>query len=149
MHSPSEQNRRGNLIKLQPGPERFTINPAVLRKAAVRSLNSRQPDQGTDGRVDCAAREQRRCALHQIAGPDQMVATHVIIPFGLSPGNAHRRDQGPLENLIFVGQEHTMAQPIGPAVVGSLLPEIVGRTHGCPLPLPDIIFPMKIERCRK
>ena len=42
--TPCEQNRRGDFIELQAGPIHSAVNPTVLWKTAIRTLDYRQPD---------------------------------------------------------------------------------------------------------
>ena len=112
VEAPSQQERRGNFVELHARPISGSVNPAILREAAILMLNGCQPDQGAQRRVGLTRRQKRGRALHQIASPDQMVTAPVIVRLGFAPGNAHRGDHGALENLVFVSQQNASAQPI-------------------------------------
>src|SRR4029453_11010917 len=43
VQTPCQQYRRGNLVELQAGPISGPIDPTVLRKTAIRPLNSSKP----------------------------------------------------------------------------------------------------------
>ena len=140
MQTPRQQYRQRNLIKLQPGPVGGPVDPAVLRKTAVRPLNRRQPDQRAQRRAHLTRGKERACALHQVARPDEMITAEVQIAFGFAPGNAHRGDDCALENLVFMRQQHAPAQPILAAVIGRVAAEIeLGIDHRA-LPLTNIRF---------
>src|SRR6476661_1627521 len=107
-------------------PKGLAVKPAVLWKAAIRALDGSQPNEGTDGRIKRSTRQQRGRTLHHIARPHQMVAPHVVITFDLAPRDAHRGNESSLKNFVLVGQQYTMAQAIGPAIVRSISRKIVG-----------------------
>src|SRR5262249_24874604 len=89
MQTPRQQYWESHLIKLKPRPVGGPIDPTVLRKTAVRPLDSCQPDQRAQRRSSLACGEKRACTLYEVARPDQMITTNVQIAFSFTPRNAH------------------------------------------------------------
>ena len=112
VQAPGQQYRSGDFVELQAGPIGAAINPAILRETAIRPLKRRQPDQGAERRAGLAGGQERGRALHQVSGPDQMIAAQVVVAFGLTPGDAHGGDQRALKDFVFMGQQHATAQPV-------------------------------------
>src|SRR6516165_2127093 len=104
MQTPREKYRKSNLIELHPRPIRCAVDPAILWKTTVGSLNGCQPDQRAQRRACLASGEERRCAMHEVARPNEMITTKIVIALGFAPRNAHRCNHRALENFVFVGQ---------------------------------------------
>src|SRR5207247_10999905 len=117
-------------------------NPAVLRKRAVRPLGRRQPDQCTQRRSRLSCGEERACALHEIARPDEMITAEIQITLGFPPGDAHRSDDCALENFVLMRQQHAAAQPIHAAVVASVFAEVEFGIYDGALPLSNVCLAM-------
>src|SRR5262249_21434748 len=138
MQTPRQKDRERNLVKLQPGPISSPVDPTVLRKTAVRPLNRRQPDQRAQRRACLAGGEQRHRAMHEIARPNEMIATEVLVTLCLAPGNTHRRDHCALKNFVLMREQHASAQPIHSAAVASIGTKIKFPIHHRALPLTNV-----------
>ena len=90
------------------------------------------------GVLRLACGEECGRALHQVAGPDEMITTEIVVALGLPPRDAHRGDHRALKNLVFMGEQHATAQPIHSAAVGRVIAEIEFWIHHRALPLADI-----------
>src|SRR5207244_8036646 len=121
-----------------PGPISGPIDPTILRKTAVRSLNGSQPDQRAQWCTHLAGGKERCGALHEIASPDQMITPQIVVALGFTPGNTHRRNDRALKNLVFMRGQHTTAQPVHSAAVGRVGAEIEFWIHNRALPLADV-----------
>ena len=135
---PRQQDRERNLVELQPGPISSPVDPTVLRKTAVRPLDRRQPDQRAQRRACLIRGEERHRAMHEVARPNEMITTQVLVPLCLAPGNAHRRDHCALKNFVLMREQHASAQPIHSAVVASICTKIKFPIHHCALPLTNV-----------
>src|SRR5215471_3767385 len=138
MQASRQQHWQCYLIKLKPTPIGFSVDPAILRKAAIGPLNGGEPDQSAQRCARLAGSEQSGCALHQVARPHKMVTTHVPVTFRFAPGNAHRSDERALKYLIFVCEQNGAAQPIYASAVGSIATKIKLGIYDCALPLLNI-----------
>src|SRR5262249_32397456 len=146
MQTPRQQYWESNLIKLQPRPVSSPVDPAVLRKRAVRPLDRGQPDQRTKRRARLSRSQERAGTLHQVARPDEMITTEVQIAFDFAPRNAHRGDDRALENLVFMRQQHASAQSIFATVVGRVAAEIEFGVDHRALPLTNVSFAFFLKR---
>jgi len=140
VQAPRKQDGRSNLIELQSRPIGTAINPAVLRKTAVRPLNRRQPDQSAQRRAGLASGEERDRAVHKIARPHEVIATEILVSLDFAPWNAHRGDDCALKNFVLMPQQHAPAQPINSAAVRCITAKIEFRIDNCTLPLANVRF---------
>ena len=140
VQTPAQQYRERNLIKLKPGPVTGAINPAVLRKTAVRPLNGCQPDQCAKRRARLPGGEQRACTLHQVARPHEMITPQVLIALRFAPGNTHRSDHCALKNFVLMRQQYAPAEPIHAAAVAGVVSKVELRIHDGALPLTNVAF---------
>ena len=112
MQSPRQQDGGGDLVELHTAPIRLAIDPAILREPSIRQLNGRKPDQSPQRRSCLAGRQKCGRALHQVTGPNQMVTAEIFVVLGLSPRDAHRRDQRALKGFVLMGEQDAAAQPM-------------------------------------
>src|SRR5215831_10942120 len=117
MQAPRQQHWQSYLIKLKPTPISFSIDPAILRKAAIGPLYGGEPDQSAQRCARLASSEQSGCALHEIAGPNKVITAHVSVAFRFAPRDTHRSDERALKYLIFVYEQHRAAYPIQPSAI--------------------------------
>src|SRR5206468_3420793 len=82
VQTPRQKYRESNLVKLQPGPISGAVDPAILWKTAVRPLNGRQPDQRAQRSAYLTRREEGGCAVHEVAGPNEMITTEIVVALG-------------------------------------------------------------------
>src|SRR5207248_9973983 len=120
---------RGDLVELQARPISGPIDPTILRKSAIRSLNGSQPDQCAQRRANLARGEERCCALYEVTRPDQMITSQIVVALGFAPGDTHRRNERALKNFVFMRQQHTTAESIHPAAIGRVRTEVDFRMH--------------------
>ena len=149
MQPPRQQNGGRHFIELHTGPIGIPIYPAILWEAAIRPLNGRQPYQGAQRRSGLIRSQEGGRALHQVAGPDQVITAQIVVALCLAPRDAHRRHQGALKSLIFMGEQDAAAQPIHVTAVRGELAEIGLRLDHCALPLAHIGLAMDLERLRQ
>jgi hypothetical protein len=98
------------LIQLNSFPVSFARNRTVLRQAAIGCLYAGKPDQRPQRGLRLPASQQRRSGLNHVASPDKMIATAIAVVLRIAPGNAKRRHEGTLEHLVFMREQHALAQ---------------------------------------
>ncbi len=116
MQTPGENNGKRSLIQLDAAPVRFAVDPEILVETAVLLLSPGQIDQGAKRDLGAAGSQQAAGAVAHVARPDQIVAFQVVARV-LAPGDAQRGDQGTVVGLVFVCQEHVLADVIERAAV--------------------------------
>ena len=84
-------------------------------------------DQRPQRRAGLSRGEQRRRAVHEIARPDEMITSQILVAFGFTPRNAQRCDKRALKNFIFMRKQHAPAQPVDSAAIGRVLAEVEFR----------------------
>ena len=136
--------RKGDLVELNAPPVGGSVDPEVLRKAAIRLLRAGQVHQGPAGRIYATAGQQRGGALHHVAGPDKVVPAHIIVAFVLAPGNGGGGDEGAGIVLVLVGQNNVLTHLQQPAGIhGGALQ---GFRRGGPMPLLVEALQVLVER---
>ena len=146
MQTPRQQHRHGHLVELQPRPIGGSINPAVLRKSAVRPLNRRQPDQSAQRRACLTGGEQCCGAVHEVSRPHQVITAQILVAFGFAPGDTHRGDHSALKNFVFVRQQHTSTQSIHSTGVAGIAAKVEFGIDDGALPLTNIPVALCLER---
>ena len=138
MQPPRQENRESNLIKLQSRPIGGPVDPAVLRKTAVRPLDGGQPNQRAQRRARLTGGEERCCAVDKVARPNEVIAAQILITLRFAPRNAQRGDRCALKNFVFMRQQHASAQSIHSAAIGRIAAKIEFGIHDGALPLTNI-----------
>src|SRR6184192_2511094 len=142
MQTPGQQYRRGNLVELLARPISGPVDPTVLRKTSIRSLNGSQPNQCAQWCTHLSCGKKRCCALHEVTSPDEMIAPQIVVALGFAPRDTHRRNNRALKHLVFMCSQHTTAQSIHSAAVGCVGAKVEFWIHNRSLPLPDIRLTM-------
>ncbi len=130
---PRQHDREGLFIQLNAMPVRRAVDPEVLRKASIRTLRAGQVHQRAQRRIFLAAGQQRRRRLHHVPRPHQVIAAKVVIAPRGSPRNRRRGDKRARIRLVFMRQQHVMADPRQPALVRRLLRQPLRRRRPSPL----------------
>ena len=110
---PGEDHRVSHFVHLQRGPIRFSIQPAILRKAAIGFLlHGQQVIERAFGGGAIARGEQTCGDFIQVARPDEMVAADGgnVRFHREAPRDAHRSDHRAAKCFIFVSLQHHRCQ---------------------------------------
>ena len=107
--TPGEDDRESDFIELLAAPVGGSVDPEVLRKAAVGLLSTGEIDQRAACRLGTAAGEHGGGRLHHVARPHEMIAAHVVVAAILSPGDGGGGNKGSGVGLVLVRQKHVVA----------------------------------------
>ena len=102
---------------MNSAPVCVSIDPEVLREAAVGILRDGEIDERAKRCRGIAGSQQRRCAVDHVAGPHQVIAALIVVAFGLPPRNGERCNERARERFVLVRQQQTVAAVIEIALI--------------------------------
>ena len=97
-----QQNRQCGFVHLHALPVRAAVEPHVLRPVTVRFLRHLQIAQHAPDVLMRPDGHETASDLDEIARPDQVIATEIVIRLGEPPRNGKAGDDSPLYPLRFV-----------------------------------------------
>ena len=147
LQSPREDDRERHLVELNARPVRAAVDPEVLIEATVRALRNREVHQRAQRCDGVAGGEQRCRRLNEVAGPHQVVPSHVLVAFAAPPRDAHRRDDRARIALVFVREQQVDAPLVKSRAVPGGLSQ--GEAFGRSPPLDAEMPQRRLERRHK
>ena len=92
-----EQHRERAFVELHAAPIGRAVQPIVLPPRSVSLLGRPQITKDLADLAMRAAREQRARGFAEIAGPDEMIAPHVVVALAEAPRNRQAGDEASRE----------------------------------------------------
>src|SRR5438132_914574 len=117
----NEQNGESSFIHLHAAPVGAPIKPQILCPVAVRLLRGFQIAKHAQGvQLSTSGKKSEGC-FHQVARPDQMIASQIFVAFVESPGNGETGDYGTEEIFRLMRTQYRYAGPIQVALTRWLI----------------------------
>ena len=107
-----QQYRECRFIHLDTVPVGSAIQPHILRPVTICFLGAHQVEERSLRTCNIPGSQEPTGALDQIAGPDQMIATQIVIPFGGSPGDRQTGYHATRKALGLVGLQYRRAYSV-------------------------------------
>ena len=88
----NQQNRKRRLVHLDAIPPRRSFQPHILRPVAIGVLRHVEIVEDAASVVGGAGREERSRAFNEVARPDEVVSTEILVSLGEAPRDRKARD---------------------------------------------------------
>ena len=134
-----QQDGKGAFVQLHAAPISGSVEPHILRPAAVSLLHGREVGQNHSRRQAHSGGDQSSRRLHQIARPDQMITAEVVIALREAPGDRQAGYDAAGERQRLVRQHDGDAGPIAVANIGRGWRDQRRGLFECASPAPDVI----------
>ena len=146
--TPCQQDRKSDLVELDAAPVGISVNPEVLREAAICALGDGQIDERAERGGRITRSEQSGCAIDHVASPDEVVTALIVVTLGLPPWNRERRDEGAGEGFVLVCKQKTVAAAVEIPLVERCTLEWP-QVRSCLIPLHLVSRQVLVERRSK
>ena len=127
-----EQHGERAFIELHAAPIGRAVQPIVLPPRSVSLLGRPKITKDSADLAVRAAREQRASGFAKIAGPDQMVAPHVVVALAEAPRNRQAGDEASWERRRLMDAKDVGAHAIDVLAMSMPLHRAQGRLPSAP-----------------